>query len=159
MVHPTRSKRNSHKATPNKSLRDFPLHDYSVRLKLPNGETVIAGGISDIAQPDGTYRRTFHKTIKPFHFLYSPRAIGLSTATVKYLRRAKVKELLVRHAELGIEYRVDLLEFLRLAFEQQRDADVQLFLTLDKWRIRHPQLEAETTPPAPQLGLFEGVPA
>ncbi len=126
-----------------------PLTNYAIRLRLPRG-VIIAGGVSDL--PAG---RTFHKTIHAEHFLQSPRAIGLSTAVVDLLRRSGVQWLLVRHARHGTEYRAALNTFVEHSFTQRRDEDLQAFLTLEHWTIRHPILEAETPAPSPQLALFE----
>lgn len=154
MIRRKRTARNGRK-TSRRVLCDFP-----VVLVYPDGSKRTIGGMTDEQNPDGSYTRVFHKTIRDEHFLHSPRAIGISTAGIKYLRRNKVDQVLVRHARLGTEYRCSLRTFIERSFTQQRaDADIQMFLTLDRWSIKHPILEAETPAPAPQLALFGEVAA
>ena len=140
----------------------FRLNDFQLDLLYPDGKKRTLGGITDERNPHGVWIRWFHKTIKENHFLRTPRAIGISVAAVKFLKQARVDWLYVKHATLGIEYRCTLRTFLENSFEQRRsdDHDVQLFLTLDHWQIRHPVLEAAPMPRCLQLDLFsEEVPA
>lgn len=134
------------RAARNADLRDFPIH-----YKPGSGRTVIACGVSDL--PDG---RTAHKYVdRRRHFQHNRNAIAWAVAVVKRLREMGVERLLVVDTFTGTEYRATLAALQEHGYQDRLDTDLQYFLPLKFWDVRHPILEAETPTPSPQLALFE----
>lgn len=132
------------------------LNDLPIRYRPGNGRTVTACGVSDEPDERGGYIRTAHKTVdRRYHFQHNRGAIAWAVAVVAKLRKLGVQRLRVKDSYTETVYTCSMKTLLDHASEERIDADSQYFLMLRYWSIKHPVIEADPAPVAPQLGLFE----
>ncbi|MCB0360501.1 MAG: hypothetical protein KDD44_12720 [Bdellovibrionales bacterium] len=134
--------------------RDLPIRYRPSKTS----RTITACGVSDFEDTTnpGTYVRVAHKFVdRRFHFRNDPPAIGWAVEVVAKLRRLEVERLLVVDTYTHAEYRADLSTLLEHGFPDRLDSDLQMFLEIKYWKIRHPVIEAKPDDNNRQLGLFD----
>ena len=76
---------------------------------------------------------TFHKSIRPNHYLTRPRAIALDVGNVRDAIAAGATHAQIVDAESGATYRAALDDILRDGTRFNRGYGDQIFLPLDQW--------------------------
>jgi len=133
------------------------LNDLPIRYRPGNGRTITACGVTDEPDGRGGYVRTAHKTVdRRKHFQHNRAAIAWAVAVVDKLRKLDVQRLRVKDSYTGIVYTCDLETLTESGYQERLDADMQWFLPLRFWSIKHPIIEADPAPVSPQLTLFGG---